>query len=90
MEILWGISGPAAGVVDDVEFTLMQTQLHTGDCLLLYTDGVNEAMDADYQLYGNERLHQLFSQCHQRTAAQIVQDIMADVRTHATGAEQSG
>lgn len=89
MEILRGISGPAAGVVDDVEFTLMQTQLHTGDCLLLYTDGVNEAMDADYQLYGNERLHQLFSQCHQRTAAQIVQDIMVDVRTHATGAEQS-
>jgi len=89
VETLRGISGPAAGVVDEVDFTLMETQLHTGDCLLLYTDGVNEAMDTDYQLYGNERLYELFSACQGRTAAQVVQAIMDDIRVHATGAEQS-
>lgn len=89
VDTLHGISGPAAGVVDDVEFTLMETHLNVGDCLLLYTDGVNEAMDKDYQLYGNERLHQIFATCQQRTAAQVVAEIMADVRAHAAGVEQS-
>ncbi len=89
IETLHGISGPAAGVVDDVDFTLMQTQLQVGDCLLLYTDGVNEAMNTDYQLYGNERLYHVFSGCQHLTAAKVVEAIMTDVRTHATGTEQS-
>ncbi len=89
VETLHGISGPAAGVVDDVDFTLLETQLHRGDCLLLYTDGVNEAMSTDYQLYGNERLYELFAKCQHRTAAQVIDTIMDDVRTHAAGTEQS-
>ncbi len=89
VDTLHGISGPAVGVVDDVDFTLMETQLNVGDSLFLYTDGVNEAMDKNYQLYGNDRLYNTLINSKDCKAAQIVQNIMNDVHAHADGAEQS-
>ncbi len=34
--------------------------MESGDCLLLYTDGVNEAVDADGEEFGLARLHEVF------------------------------
>jgi sigma-B regulation protein RsbU (phosphoserine phosphatase) len=34
--------------------------MEPGDCLLLYTDGVNEAVDAAGEEFGLERLHDVF------------------------------
>ena len=44
------------GLVEEAEFASMRRQLEPGDTLVLFTDGVTEAMDPDEQLFGNERL----------------------------------
>jgi len=48
------------GVVQTPEYVSASTQLKPGDRLLLYTDGVSEAMDKHLEMYGNERLSDLF------------------------------
>jgi serine phosphatase RsbU (regulator of sigma subunit) len=54
------------GLVPGAEFQVTHLQLKPGDRLLLVTDGVTEAEDADGEFFGNDRLE---SCCHQGFAA---------------------
>jgi hypothetical protein len=47
------------GLVDGAECSVMRFSLAVGDNLLLMSDGIAEAMDADGQLFGFERVHEL-------------------------------
>ncbi len=55
-------SGPAIGVTEELPFEEHITHLDPGDLLLLYTDGVTEAMNAKHELFGIERLQEI-SRC---------------------------
>lgn len=50
--------GVVAGAMEDIQFTEAEMTLAAGDSLYLYTDGVNEAMNAADQLFGNERMQE--------------------------------
>jgi serine phosphatase RsbU (regulator of sigma subunit) len=50
--------GLAVGWVDDIEFDEFTLQLESGDRLLLYSDGVPEAMDSHLEQLTNERMLQ--------------------------------
>lgn len=64
--------GLAVGWVDDVEFDECSIQLNSGDRLLLYSDGVPEAMDADLTQLSNERmLSELNQTRHHTLQAQV-------------------
>lgn len=63
--------------------------LQTGDELLLYTDGVNEAFNVDEQEYGNDRLEEFVAAHNNLHARDMVRSLRADVATWAEGAEQS-
>lgn len=90
VEMLRAISGPAAGVMDGLAYTALETRLSPGDILLLYTDGVTEAMDGAGSLYGERRLLAVATGTGaDGDARTAVRRIMADVRAHAGGAEQS-
>ncbi len=47
------------GMVEAAEFSLMHFQLKNGDKLVLMSDGIAEATDANGKLYGFERVQQL-------------------------------
>jgi serine phosphatase RsbU (regulator of sigma subunit) len=56
--------------------------LQSGDGVVLYTDGITEAADMHYRLYGIDRLCTVISQ-HWAGAAQDIQSaVIADVRCH--------
>ena len=48
-------SGPPLGIMEDQEYEAMITSINSGDVVLLYTDGVNEALDNEERLFGIER-----------------------------------
>jgi sigma-B regulation protein RsbU (phosphoserine phosphatase) len=63
--------------------------LASGDFLVLYTDGVTEAMDRGGQVFGAERLVAVLERACAEGAAGIVEAVVRDVAAHTAGAEQS-
>jgi poly(hydroxyalkanoate) granule-associated protein len=63
--------------------------LQAGDVIVLFTDGVSEAMDAHGVDYGEERLERLICATRNKPPAGILEAISEDVRRHAGGAPQS-
>jgi sigma-B regulation protein RsbU (phosphoserine phosphatase) len=54
-------------------------QMQPGDCLLIYTDGINEALDAKGLEFGEERIHTALATLAPQGAPEIVDGIIADV-----------
>jgi len=76
--------GFMVGVVDDIaDFVSHQDiKLHSGDGIVLYTDGITEARSPMKKMYGLEQLCGVIS-CHWHLSAkEIQQAIIADVRQH--------
>lgn len=56
IETIKQLHGPIAGAVEGIAYKQDQLLLHQGDLLLMFTDGVSEAMDVDSNLYGDQRI----------------------------------
>jgi sigma-B regulation protein RsbU (phosphoserine phosphatase) len=65
-------TGMAMGVVADSPFEQRTVQLDPGDFILLYTDGVTEATDAQGREFGTERLRRAVADQCRSSAANIV------------------
>ncbi len=50
------LHGPVVAAMEGMSYGESSLQLRAGDLLVLYTDGVTEAMNADSELYGERRL----------------------------------
>ena len=63
-------------------YSSRRLDLSPGDCLLLFTDGITEAMDAQGEMFGEERLAALLAQLAPgRTARGIVDGIVHELHT---------
>ncbi len=58
------LSGLPIGILEDISFNQTTIQLKPGDLLMMYTDGVNEAMDAKNQQYSIGRLRDKVAQTY--------------------------
>ncbi len=80
--------GCVLGVLDAAVYEDATSALMPGDTLVLYTDGVTEAMNSTDALYGEARLQQLLGPPAD-SARTLVDGIIADVRQHSGEAIQS-
>jgi sigma-B regulation protein RsbU (phosphoserine phosphatase) len=80
--------GMALGVLPDIEVASQSIQLNPGDTLLFYTDGVTEAMNANYDEFGMERLRATVVACQNESASDIMHAITDSIRAHSGGAPQ--
>ncbi len=55
------VGGPIVGQFGGIPFKQGERSLGSGDRLFLFTDGLTEAADADNNLFGRERVEQVFS-----------------------------
>lgn len=82
--------GIALGVTTEIDlFTENHVKLKTGDTLLLYTDGVTEAMNPQRELFGEERLTTFLSKHGTSPLATIINGLVNEVELFASGAEQA-
>ncbi|MGD9787890.1 MAG: SpoIIE family protein phosphatase [Sulfuricellaceae bacterium] len=80
--------GTVLGVFKEARYAVRETQLQTGDVLVLYTDGVTEAGDATGMLYGEARLEALLKRVAGQTAEAICQAVVGDVEAYRHGERQ--
>ena len=79
-------------ILGGVETVFLQDEtlkLERDDCLLLYTDGVTEALSASGELYGEKRLLDFVHGSKHITLTEFGHDLEDDISEFAAGAEQS-
>ena len=76
---LLGSTGPALGVVEDLDHHAETVPIHDGDSILLYTDGVTETTSSSGKQYGETQLRDMLIRNRHRCPADILDFIKCDV-----------
>ena len=82
------VAGLPLGVDADYQYDQYKRQIDPGDFLVLYTDGISEAMNIDNDLYGIERLRGQLDQSSV-TVDDLGRLILDDVKRFVGGRPQS-
>jgi serine phosphatase RsbU (regulator of sigma subunit) len=77
------------GLVPEAEFTTSTLQLEPDDTLVLFSDGVTEAMDPEEDLYGVGRLRAVLQGKTQLPLDEIQKTVLESVENFARGARQA-
>jgi sigma-B regulation protein RsbU (phosphoserine phosphatase) len=80
---------PLMGAIEDLSYTEVKMKLEPGETLVMFTDGVNEAMNKDYQEFGDNRLAASLQKCAGQSCQQIIDSVKADVAAFVGEMEQS-
>ncbi len=87
------VSGLAIGIDKGEVFERatkdVSVTMHSGDVLLLYTDGVNEATDHKDLLFGEDRIKQVLAETAPQGPKSVVDAISRAVETFMGGEQQS-
>jgi serine phosphatase RsbU (regulator of sigma subunit) len=83
-DLLLGIPG-----FQDVNFTTVERRLDHGDLLVIFSDGIPEAADADEEEFGEERMAQIVLENKDDSAQEIRDCVLDAVSRHCQGMEQA-
>jgi serine phosphatase RsbU (regulator of sigma subunit) len=85
--------GPVVGLLPGVPYAQGEVQLNVGDRVVIFSDGVSEAMDAAGDEFGDDRLLAAIQASHvgdaDIDAPRLVDDVITAVRAFTAGAAQS-
>ena len=82
--------GMILGVMETlIPYVSETVQLESGDAVILFTDGITEAMNDKWEEFSDERLETLALQKYEESAQNILAHIKFNVEDYTHGAEQS-
>ena len=81
--------GPPLGAVDEFRYPVDHDRVEPGEVLLLFTDGVTEAVNDKHVLYSSERLAKALATAKVFDARRVVTAVIDDVSRFIGGAEQA-
>ncbi len=96
--VLWGenapkllqlASGPALGLDEEASYPVFRIRMKPGDTLLMYTDGVTEAVNDVLGLYGSERILAKIEEFSHSGAADPVKFLGDDVEAYSAALGQA-
>jgi len=77
------------GLVPEAEFTTLTLQLQPNDTMVLFSDGVTEAMDPEEEMYGVARLRAVLQGKPEEQLDDIQKCVLESVENFARGARQA-
>jgi serine phosphatase RsbU (regulator of sigma subunit)/pSer/pThr/pTyr-binding forkhead associated (FHA) protein len=77
------------GLVPEAEYTAACLKLEPGDTLVLFSDGVTEAMDPDDEMFGMQRLGELLNEKHDVPLEHLKKSVLESVENFVRGARQA-
>ncbi len=80
--------GPVVGLLPNAPYTEQALTLEPGDLLILYTDGISEAMTRDDEEWGEERMIEAARKLRNKSADDILRALFAAADKFTAGAPQ--
>src|SRR5215217_5123869 len=82
------VGGPIVGLFEGASYEEETITLNVGDWLIIYSDGVSEALSTDGEEYGEERILACVRTNLEREPQALLESLFADVRDFTRGAAQ--
>jgi sigma-B regulation protein RsbU (phosphoserine phosphatase) len=80
--------GIALGVIDSIDFEEKQLELDRSDMVVMYTDGVTEAINKNQEEFGTERLKQVIMENSKLAAQDFIEKLKNEVLDFSDGQPQ--
>lgn len=81
--------GVPLGMLEEFPFEEEEVPMSPGDLLVVYSDGVTEAWNTDEVEFGEQRLAEVLRQYHDKTASELIDGVIAAVKSHTGSAPQA-
>lgn len=78
------IHGRIIGFSEDVNFETGVLKLEKNDRILLFTDGIEETSNPGFELFGQERFHELIKDCTGKDGPAFAEELIHKLRTWST------
>ena len=80
--------GPVIGLFKPARYSQASLTLASGDVLLLYTDGISEAMNASDEEWGEDKMMDAARACRSRPASEMIDELVLAADAFVAGAPQ--
>ncbi|MFC1553986.1 PAS domain S-box protein [candidate division KSB1 bacterium] len=73
--------GVALGIKNDLSYRKVKVKLNPGDQLIIYSDGISEAMNSRMEEFGEEKLIEFVQKNKNLAAVQLIDKIISEVKS---------
>jgi sigma-B regulation protein RsbU (phosphoserine phosphatase) len=82
------VGGPVLGIIEDFDYGGDSVQLDPGDLLVIFSDGITEAIDERETMFDEENLEAVIRENMANSSVEIVDNIIDSVEEHAASTAQ--
>ncbi len=82
-------SSVPVGIMPEVDYRPFDFTLKSGDCVLMYTDGVNECFNCEQEQFGISRIKQILQASQPESLSDLGANIVRDVKRFIGAADQN-
>lgn len=82
-------TGMPVGLLPGARYGVSETRLAPGEKVIIYTDGVSEAQNADGEFFETRRIREIAAVCRNSPCVEVHSALMQAVESFTGGAEQS-
>ena len=83
------VGGPVLSILASIPYQEAHLDLHSGDLLVIYSDGFSEAMNRRFEEFGEDRLLEVVTAARDLSPEEVIERSFEAVRQHSGGAPQT-